>query len=73
MVVPIVRSVYHCTDCFGQVKSAVVISGMIYMYSKYTPNFFYNIFVNYRSDMINYENIQFHLLHVVATLKKFFN
>lgn len=71
MVVPIVRSVYHCTDGFGQVKSAVVISGMIH--SKYTPNFFYNIFVNYRSDMINYENIQFHLLHVVATLKKFFN
>lgn len=70
MVVPIVRSVYHCTDGFGQVKSAVVISGMIY--SKYTPNFFYNIFVNYHSD-INYENIQFHLLHVVATLKKFSN
>lgn len=71
MVVPTVRSVYHCTDGFGQVKSAVVISGMIY--SKYTPNFFYNIFVNYRSDMINYENIQFHLLPVVATLKKFSN
>lgn len=70
MVVPTVRSVYHCTDGFGQVKSAVVISGMIY--SKYTPNFFYNIFVNYHSD-INYENIQFHLLHVVATLKKLFN
>lgn len=71
MVVPTVRSVYHCTDGFGQVKSAVVISGMIY--SKYTPIFFNNIFVNYRSDMINYENIQFHLLLVVATLKKFSN
>lgn len=37
MVVPTVRSVYQCTDGFGQVKTAIVISGMIN--SKYKPNF----------------------------------